>query len=316
MTPKIVILDSELAQGGDLSWDDFEGIGDLHTYDKTAPDQLIERVGDADILVTNKFKLGEKHFTACPNLKLVCLLATGYDNVDIQAAKAHGITVCNAQGYSTDSVAQHVCAMMLACTNRVAEHNTTVQNGDWYTRQWSYTALPLKSLKGRTMGICGYGKIGKRVGTMAEAFGMKVIAYTRTPDTSSHITFVNMDQLCAQADVISVHLPHSESTHEIFDKEFFSKVKSDAIFINTGRGALVQEFDLRDHLISHPDFTAALDVLSKEPPQKGHPLIGLENCIITPHHAWANPEARSNLLRIVADNIRAFIAGTPQNVVS
>ena len=316
MKPKIVILDAQLAQGGDLSWKDFEGIGDLYTYDTTSPDQIIERAADADILVTNKFKLGEEHFAACPKLKLICLLATGYDNVDISAARAHGITVCNAQGYSTDSVAQHVWAMLLACTNRVVEHNTSVQQGDWFHRQWSYTKLPLKSIKGLTIGICGYGKIGKRVGALAQAFGMNVIAYTRTPDHTLDITFVNMDQLCAQADVISVHLPHSESTHQMFDGAFFSKTKSDAIFINTGRGGLVNEEDLKDHLQAHPDYTAALDVLSQEPPQEGHPLIGLENCLITPHHAWANPEARRGLLKIVAENVRAYLAGAPQNVVN
>ena len=167
------------------------------------------------------------------------------------------------------------------------------------------------------MGICGLGKIGKKVAEVSQVFGMKVIAYTRTPDHSKDdITFVNMNQLCQQSDVISVHLPHSESTHQIFDKEKFGLMKDDAIFINTGRGALVKEEDLRTHLIAQPHFIAALDVLSAEPPQEGHPLIKLDNCIITPHHAWANPEARRSLLRIVAENIKAFLEGSPQNVVS
>jgi len=317
MRPKIVILDGELAHGGDLSWKRFEEIGDLEIYNQTSPEQFLDRVKEAKVIVTNKFKLNAEHFAACPDLKLVCLLATGYDNVDVVAAKQAGVTVCNAQAYSTDSVAQHVFALLLAGANQVSEHNISVQDGHWYTEQWSYTLTPLKALKGLTMGICGLGKIGKKVAEVAQAFGMKVIAHTRTPDHSlDDITFVNINQLCQQSDVISVHLPHSESTHQIFDKEKFSVMKDDAIFINTGRGGLVKEEDLAAHLSSHPNFTAALDVLSAEPPQEGHPLIGLENCIITPHHAWANPEARTNLLRIVAENITTYLDGSPQNVVS
>jgi len=317
MRSKIVILDGELAHGGDLSWMNFEEIGDVGLYNQTTPEQFEERTKDAHIVVTNKFKFRAKHFAACPNLKLICLLATGYDNIDIKAAQAAGVTVCNAQAYSTYSVAQHVFAMLLSRANRVSEHNESVHDGHWYTEQWSYTLLPLKGLRGLTMGICGLGKIGKKVAEIAQAFGMKVIAYTRTPDHSiDDVTFVNINQLCQQSDVISVHLPHTESTHQIFDNEKFREMKEDAIFINTGRGALIKEEDLASHLSSHPNFTAALDVLSAEPPQEGHPLIGLDNCIITPHHAWANPEARRSLLRIVAENIKAFLDGSPQNVVS
>lgn len=318
MTPKIVILDAELAmaQGGNISWTEFENLGDLVIYDKTTEDTVVERAADAHILVTNKFRLNDDHFKACPHLKLICLLSTGYDVVDIIAARKRGIIVSNAPAYSTDSVAQHVFAMLLHHTNRISEHNKSVQRGDWYTRQWSYEVSPLKSLKVRTMGICGYGKIGKQVGKLAKAFGMDVIVYTRTPDLSTDVTYVNMDQFCAESDVISIHLPYNEQTHELFNKHLFSKMKKDAILINTGRGALINEQDLREHLLLYPEFTAALDVLSKEPPQEGHPLIGLDNCIITPHQAWSNPEAKSNLLNIVADNVRAYLAGSPQNVVN
>jgi len=314
--PKIVILDAELAQGGDLSWTDFEGLGDLQAYDKTKPEQIIERAASADILVTNKFKLGTEQFEQLLNLKLICLLATGYDNVDIEAAKKYGITVCNARGYSSDSVAQHVFAMLLACTNRITEHNQSVQKGEWYSRQWSYTLMPLKGLKGLTMGICGFGKIGKRVADLARAFDMKVIAYTRTPDDSADVTFVNMQELCKESDVISIHLPHTSATDQIFSNDLFERMKEDAILINTGRGSLIKEEDLRTHLLQHPRFIAALDVLSSEPPIEPHPLIGIDNCLITPHIAWANPEARARLLKIVAANVKAYIEGQPQNVVS
>lgn len=316
MNLNIVILDGQLTNPGDLSWSNVEALGQLTNYPSTLPEQVIERSKEADVLILNKIKLAKEQFAQLPNLKLVCLLATGYDNINIQDAKAHGVTVCNAVAYGLDSVAQHVFSLILSATNNVDEHNTSIQNGDWHDRQWSYTLSPLRGLAGKTLGIYGYGKIGKRVADLGRAFGMNILVHTRSVQAFSDDTKqMSLLELFKKCDVISMHAPLSSKNEGIIDKELLSEMKDDVILVNTARGGLINESDLRDHLLSHPKFIAALDVLSAEPPSKDHPLLGLKNCILTPHNAWANIDARKRLIEIVADNIRGFAIGSPVNVV-
>ena len=314
---KIVVLDGALANPGDLSWSAFHEIGECTIFDATSPDEILERSKDADVVIVNKIKLNETHFKALPNLKLVCLLATGYDNVNIVEAKAHNVTVCNAVGYSTESVAEHVMALIFACKSKVDAYNDSVQNGRWYKEQWSYTLSPIPSLYGSTLGIYGFGKIGQRVAEIGQQFGMKIKATHKHPERDARpgVTFCSLEELFEQCDIISLHAPLSNSNKEIINKDLLEKMKSDAVLINTGRGGLINEGDLKVHLNQRPDTSAGLDVLSAEPPQAPHPLIGLPNCIITPHIAWSNVRARRQLLKIVAQNIRGFQSGDIQNRV-
>lgn len=316
MSLNIVILDGQLANPGDVSWSSIEALGQLTNYPSTTPDQVIERSIDADVLILNKIRLNKDQFEQLPKLKLVCLLATGYDNVNIKDAKANGVTVCNAVAYGVDSVAQHVFGLILAATNHIAEHNASIQNGDWHKEQWSYTLSPLRGLAGKTLGIYGYGKIGKRVSQLGRAFDMNILVHTRSAKTfSGEKKQVSIEDLFAKSDIISLHAPLSNQNEGIIDKKLLGQMKDDAILVNTARGGLINEQDLRDHLLSHPDFVAALDVLSVEPPNINHPLLGLKNCILTPHNAWANIDARKRLIEIVADNIRKYASGSPINVV-
>lgn len=316
MSLNIVILDGQLANPGDVSWSSIEVLGQVTNYPSTSSDQVIERSQDADVLILNKIRLNKDQFEQLPKLKLVCLLATGYDNVNIQDAKAHDVIVCNAVAYGVDSVAQHVFALILTATNYISAHNNSIQNGDWHDRQWSYTLSPLRGLAGKTLGIYGYGKIGKKVAELGRAFGMNILINTRSSKTFSDDTQqVSLEEVFAISDVISLHAPLSNKNEGIINKQLLHQMKDEAILINTARGGLINEDDLRDHLLANPKFIAALDVLSKEPPSKGHPLLGLNNCILTPHNAWANIDARKRLIEIVADNIRGFKEGSPTNVV-
>ena len=318
MHPKIVILDGHLANPGDLTWDPISALGQLTIYDQTSNEQIVKRSREADVLLVNKVKLKKEHFEHLPNLKLICLLATGYDNVDTSAARQFEITVCNAIDYGSDSVAQHVFALILACTNKVYDHNASVKNGDWSRNSWSYTLGSIRGLKGLTMGVFGAGKIGMRVASLARAFGMNVLIHARNrPDVESkEYTFVDSDQLLSQGDIISYHIPLNKETEGIINSKTLSTMKPDAILVNTARGGLVCEDDLRAHLLGNPQFYAALDVLSDEPPPIDHPLIELNNCILTPHNAWSNIDARRRLIEICAENIRSYFSGQPQNVVS
>ncbi len=317
MDLNIVILDGQLANPGDLSWSRVEELGHLTHYPSTSKEQVIERSLEADVLILNKIRLDKEQFEQLPKLKLVCLLATGYDNINIQDAKSHGVTVCNAVAYGVDSVAQHVFALILAATNHIAMHNASIQAGEWHDQQWSYTLSPLRGLAGKILGIYGYGKIGKRVADLGRAFGMNILVNSRSAQTFSDNTKqVSLEELFKNSDVISMHAPLSNQNEGIINKLLLNQMKGDAILVNTARGGLINERDLRDHLLDHPNFIAALDVLSQEPPNKSHPLLGLENCILTPHNAWANIDARKRLIEIVADNIRAYTSGRPINVVA
>jgi len=314
---RIFIPEGSTTNHGDLSWSSIESYGQLTIFEETPQEELASRCRNAQILITNKLKVGSHEIDQIPTLELICQLATGYDNIDLVAAKKKRIIVCNAVGYGTDAVAQHVFAMLLYITNHVAIHNQSVQSGHWTNESWSYTLKPLSALSGKTMGVYGYGKIGQATARIAQAFGMKIIVHTRTPDLEKHpdVQYVQLENLCVNSDVITLHAPLSKDNSRIINSNLLELMKENAILINTGRGGLIQEEDLRNHLLQHPKFTAALDVLSQEPPPHDHPLIGLPNCIITPHNAWVAREARQRLVEIVASNIEAYLKGNPQNTV-
>jgi len=317
--PKIVILDGHVANPGDLSWDSISDQGTLKIYERTTDKELIERARDADILIINKRRLNQQDLNQLPNLKLICTLATGYNNIDVKAAKALGITVCNAVGYSSPSVAQHVFALLLELINRVGLHNDHIQQNGWANSiDWCYWKSPMIELSDKTMGIYGYGKIGQKVAEIALAFGMKVIAVRKSNKASKNkkVQLVDLETLWNESDVISLHAPLTVDNEDIINKTTLTKMKKSAYLINTGRGGLINEKDLKVTLEEGQIAGAGLDVLSQEPPPKNHLLLGTPNCLITPHHAWATKESRGRLIGIVGENIKAFLAGKPQNVVS
>ncbi len=316
---KIVALDGRTLNPGDLSWEDLSAFGEYEIYDFTPEEQVVERGRPADILLVNKVVLGKNELSQLPNLKCICVTATGYNNVDLQAARERGIPVCNAVGYSTDSVAQHVFALLLALTNKVYQHHISVQAGEWQrSDDFAYTLHTLPELAGKAFGIYGFGRIGQRVADLAQAFGMKILATHKHPERDARpgVEFVSLEELFERSDVISLHAPLSETNREIVNAQLLQRMKSTAYLINTGRGGLIQEADLKLALQEGQLAGAALDVLSTEPPKEGNVLISAPNCILTPHLAWASLEARQRLMEITLNNIRAFQAGAPQNVVN
>ena len=317
--PKIVILDGYVANPGDLSWTAIAQQGTLKIYDRTTDEQVLERAKNATILIVNKSALSRHFLSQLPQLKLICTLATGYNNIDIEAANYFGITVCNAVGYSSPSVAQHVFALLLELTNRVGLHNDDIQQNGWANSiDWCYSKSSLMELAGKKMGIYGYGKIGEQVANIALAFGMKVIATRRSNKVPSNpnVKLVNLKTLFQESDVLSLHAPLTAENKGIINQTNLKVMKKSAYLINTGRGGLVDELDLKTALEIGHIAGAGLDVLSQEPPPIDHLLLGVSNCLITPHHAWATRESRTRLIGIVADNIRAFLVGKPQNVVN
>lgn len=317
--PKIVILDGHVANPGDLSWEGISKQGDLKVYKRTADDEVIKRAKNADILIVNKRTLAKQFLSQLPQLKLICTLATGYNNIDIKAAKHFGITVCNAVGYSSPSVAQHVFALLLELINRVGLHNADVQQNGWAnSADWCYWKSPMMELANKTMGIYGYGKIGKKVAEIALAFGMNVIAVRRSNKApeNKQVRLVDLQTLFEESDVLSLHAPLTADNKGIINKDTLSTMKKTAYLLNTGRGGLVNEQDLKNALESEQIAGAGLDVLTQEPPPPNHLLLGVSNCLITPHHAWTTKESRTRLIHIVAENIRSFLAGKPQNVVA
>ena len=314
----IVVLDGGVVNPGDLTWEPISRHGKLKVFKHTTDQELISRTSDAEILLTNKRVISKDVLQALPKLRLICLLATGYNNVDVKAAKDLGITVCNAVGYGSKAVAQHVFAFILSSTNCVDNHNRSVHNGKWTQENvWSYWDSPLVELAGNTIGIYGFGKIGNKVADIALAFGMKILATHKHPtrDARPQVRFVDIETLCQQSDFITLHAPLTDNNFEIINKDLLSKMKSNAFLINTGRGGLINELDLKYALENDVIRGAGLDVISAEPPSESHPLIGVKNCIITPHNAWAAKNARQRLIDIVGNNIEAFINGKPQNVV-
>lgn len=319
MAFRIVVLDGYVANSGDLSWASLGQSGELTVYDRTAPDEVIERCRGAQAVFTNKVILDEVTISALPDLRFIGVLATGYNNVEIEAARRHGVTVCNVPSYSTESVAQLTFALLLAVTNRVAEYFAGVADGEWgRCIDFSYRLYPISELSGKTMGIYGFGNIGHKVGDIAHAFGMRVISPTQKPESElpAYLEKVSLEEMFAQSDVLSLHAPLTPRSRHIINRDTLAKMKTSAILINTARGGLVDEVALAEALKSGVIAAAALDVLANEPPRNGSPLLGAPNCFITPHIAWESTEARERLIEISEQNLRAFINGRPINVVS
>lgn len=315
---KIVVLDGYTCNPNDLSWDMFEKLGELTVYDRTKPNEVLQRAKDADVLITNKTVLNKEIISQLTLVKYIGVIATGYNVVDVAAAKEKGIVVTNVPGYSTASVTQHVFSLLLEITARVGHHDQTVKSGRWSSSlDFCYWDYPLMELADKTFGVLGYGRIGKQTAVIAKAFGMNVIAYDRGRTNHDGIVEkVSLPQLFTQSDIISLHVPLSDDTREIINKNSLSMMKEGVILINTSRGPLINESDLAQALLSKKVKAAGLDVLTQEPPAADNPLIPLDNCLITPHIAWAPIEARERLLHIAADNLKKFQEGIEQNRVN
>ena len=312
----IVVTDACTVADGGVNLDTLRTLGDVTIHQLTAPEETAARIADAEIVLCTKTPMTAEVMAAAPHLRYIGLFATGYNNVDLDYTRAHGITVCNAPGYSTDAVAQHTFAFILAHYNRVAHYHATVAAGDWInSRTFSYFPLPLTELAGKVIGIVGFGAIGRRVADIAKAFGMTVLVYTRRPCGDPTVQQVSLDELLARADIVSLHCPLNEQSAGMMDAAAFAKMKRGALFINTARGPLVDEAALREALDSEHLGGAGLDVLCREPMAADCPLYGAPRCLITPHIAWAGQETRERLIAQVADNVRAFIDGTPINTV-
>ena len=310
---KIIILDGGVANPGDLSWDDLAALGDLTVYDYTAPEDVIPRIGDASIILTNKTVISADVISSCPNLRYIGVLATGYNVIDIAEAKKRGIIVANVPAYSTPTVAQLTMALLLEIALHVGHHSRVVHEGKWSAcRDFAFWDYPLMELAGKTFGIVGYGSIGKAVAKLAQAFGMNVLAYSRHGAEEFH---TELDELYAKADIVSLHCPLTAENTGMINKETIAKMKDGVIILNTARGGLINEADLREALLSGKVYAAASDVTCKEPINADSPLLGLENMIITPHIAWAATEARQRLLSVAIDNVRQYLCGNPQNNV-
>ena len=317
---KILVLDGFALNPGDLSWQGLRDQGTLVVYDRTEEARIISRIGDADVVLVNKCPISRKTIEACPNLKLICVTATGYNTIDLEAAKEKGIVVCNVPTYATESVTQHVFAMILAIANHISEHAQTVKAGEWQrASDFTYRKYPIFELAGQTMGIIGMGRTGQSVAKVAKAFGMQVLYYSKHthPDLEDEqMKFVSMDELLEQSDIITLHCPLTEETENIICRKTISKMKKGVMLVNTARGQLINEMDLANAISSGKVAHAALDVLCEEPPVHGSPLLEQSRCLVTPHIAWAPLQARKRCMQIVEENIRAFKAGKPQNVVS
>lgn len=309
---KIVVLDGYTLNPGDLSWEKLEKLGEITVYDRTAPEDVITRIGDAPVILTNKVVIDRKIMTSCPTLKYVGVLATGYNVVDITAAHELGITVTNIPAYSTDSVAQMVFAHILNITNDIAKYADEAKIGKWSANpDFCYWNKPIIELANKTLGVVGLGNIGMAVARIALAFGMKVIAATSKPQSTlpDGITAGTVQDVLKNADIISLHCPLTDSTREMINSESIKTMKRTAILINTGRGPLVNEQDLATALNNKGIAAFGTDVLSIEPACTDNPLLKAKNCYITPHIAWATTEARTRLMTIAVENVRQFIAG-------
>lgn len=318
---KIVILDGYTENPGDLSWEGFEALGDLTVYDRTTDhSQIAARIGDAEIILTNKTPVSREVMEACPKLKYIGLLATGYNVVDVNAAKEAGITVTNIPTYGTDAVSQYAIALLLELCHHIGEHSDCVKRGDWTkSRDWCFWNHPLIELAGKTMGIIGFGRIGQGTARIAQALGMKVLAYDTYQNpalVSDTCAYASLDQVFASSDVIALHCPLFPETEGIINKDTISRMKDGVMIINNSRGPLIVEADLRDALNSKKVAGAAVDVVSTEPITTDNPLLDADNCIITPHIAWAPKESRQRLMEIAVKNLEAFLSGTAQNVVN
>ncbi len=319
---KLVILDGNRVNPGDLSWEGFEALGELTAYDRTPltdEDEIVRRIGDSEIVLTNKTPLSRSTLERCPAIRYIGLLATGYNVVDTAAARERGIPVCNVPGYGTQSVAQFAIALLLEICCRAGHHDQAVHQGRWSEcPDYCFWDYPLMELAGKTMGIIGYGSIGQAVGGIAAALGMEVIAYGPHPWAagSSPAPYVPLEELLGRSDVVSLHCPLFPETRGIIRRETIAMMKDGAILLNNSRGPLLVEQDVADALRTGKLYAAGVDVMDAEPPQPDSPLLTAKNCIITPHISWAPLEARRRLIGIAVENLRAFLDGAPSNVVN
>lgn len=299
---KLAILDGYSINSGDLSWEPLEAFGTLSAYDRSSPEEIPERISGCDGFFVSKCKITREIIKNCPSLKFIGVTATGYDNIDLDAAKEFDVAVYNVPAYSTAAVAQHVFSLILELTNHVGTYNRSIQEGKWYrSKDFTFIENPLMLLEGKSLGIIGYGNIGKRVAKIGEALGMKINIYSR--DKKSTI----------KSDFLTLHCPLTEENKKFINKDFISQMKDGAILINTARGGLVNEEDLSDALKSGKLAAAGIDVISMEPPKEPHPLIGLSNCILTPHIAWMPKETRQRVIDICTDNLNSFLNGNDTN---
>lgn len=316
---KIIILDGFAVNPGDLSWDGLNQFGEVTVYDRTPEDLVVERIGDAEIIVTNKIPVTEQLLNACPAIRLICVSATGYNVVDCEAAKKRGIPVCNVPAYGTTAVSQFAFSLLLELCNAVGHHSQAVHAGRWTDcPNFCFWDTPQMELAGKTIGIIGFGRIGRAVGTIAKAFGMHVLAYNRSrcPEGEAIGQYVELDTLLAQSDVISLHCPQTPETAKIINAETITKMKDGTILLNTARGGLLDESAVADALHSGKLRGAAVDVASTEPINADNPLLTAPNCVITPHMAWAPIESRQRIIDCIENNIQGFLTGKPVNVVN
>ncbi|MDR6562109.1 MULTISPECIES: D-2-hydroxyacid dehydrogenase [unclassified Arcicella] len=317
---KIVVLDGYTLNPGDLSWDELNALGEVTIYDRTPSEKIVERADGAEIVLTNKTPLGASEISQLSSLKYIGVLATGYNIVDIEAAKNQGVIVSNVPAYGTESVVQMTFSLLLELTLQVQKHSDAVHDGKWAnSKDFCFWDFPLIELAGKTIGIIGFGSIGQRVADVATAFGMDVIGYSRTQTDQSHrknFKWASIPDLLVASDVVSIHCPLTAETKGLINRENLQKMKNTAFLINTSRGPIVVDEDLAEALNNGTIAGAGIDVLSVEPPQKDNPLFTAENCIITPHIAWATKEARTRLLAIALENISAYIGGNPTNIVN
>ena len=318
---KISVIDGYTENPGDLSWDGLRALGDVVIYDHSTKNEteIIRRIGDAEIVVANKSPISRRVLDACPNVKYITIQATGYDPIDYVYAREKGIPVSNVPTYGTASVAQFAIALLLEICGHAAHHSDAVHAGRWAeSGEWTFWDYPMIELAGKTMGIMGFGRIGQNVGRIAKALGMNVIAFnrSRSAEGAEIAEYVELDELLHRADVISLHCPLFPETRGIINRETISKMKDGVIIINNSRGPLVVEQDLADALNSGKVYAAGLDVVSSEPISADNPLLKAKNCLITPHISWAPKESRQRIMDCTVENIRAFQAGKPQNVVN
>ncbi len=314
---KIVMLEAATVSRGDVSFDDIRKLGEVREFPLTPVDKIVENIGDAEAVLCNKTPFTAEIMEKCPNLKYIGVCATGFNNIDINAANRLGITVCNVPSYSDSAVAQQVFAYILRYANRVDDYASFVDNGGW-VRSPSFSAFefPTVELDGKTLGIVGYGRIGHAVSRIARAFGMNVIVHTRTVRNEDGVSFVSLDELAERSDFITFHCPLTPETNGICSIDFLKKCKPTTMIINTARGPVVNEADLRYALDNGIISAAGVDVVSEEPMKEDNPLLGAKNCMITPHVAWSPVETRIRLMKTVAENLEAFINGKPINTVN
>lgn len=316
---KIVVLDGYTENPGDLSWDGLRGLGELTVYDRTRPEEAASRVSDAQIVVTNKVPITQALLEQCPGIRYVSVLATGYNVVDLTATAERGIPVSNVPAYSTDAVGQFTIGMLLEICCQIGIHDRSVHNGDWAVcPDFCYWKTPLIELAGKTMGIIGFGRIGRQTGAIAKAMGMHVLATGSRPcDEGKEIAeYVDLDTVLRQSDVISLHCPLFPETTGIINKETIGKMKDGVILLNMARGPLIVEEDLAQALNSGKVYAAGMDVVSQEPIRADNPLLTAKNCFLTPHIAWASRECRQRIMEITEQNIRSFLEGNVQNRVN